>query len=653
MTELFPNIFRTGLIGKRRIKNHLVMLPMGGYFSGECSNVTERSSAYFVERAKGGVGLIVVGVSLVVPVDEPITRKYFNMHDEWLLPGHYHLAEAVHINGAKIGIQLAHQGNQLPLQDLGGKMPLSPSGIPQFNSNKQPFPTSRGMTRSEIYQMIEYFATAALNSKNAGYDLVEFHAAHGYLYNQFLSPALNKRTDEFGGSLENRMRITLETIRATRQLVGNDYPLGVRINAADFTPGGITIEESPIMAKMLEDGGATYVSIGMGKHESMWANIDAMRMEEGWKTPYWEAIKKKLTIPTLAGGGIRHPEFAERLLIEGKTDFVGLARSLLADPYWPNKAQEGRQRDINHCISCLRCRFALGGGAEVVRHCTVNAMWGRELEYAEPKPPGNRKKVMIVGGGPAGMGAARIASLRGHEVTLYEKARVLGGQLLAAAVPPGKEKMLWLRDYLETQLTKQGVKIEINREVTPETVINSKPDVVIVSTGAKPKLPDIPGLNRLNTITAFDVLTGNSTIHGQNVVILGGGNIGCETAEFLVQQGHKVTIVEMLPQLAQDMEPVNRRLLLEALEKEKVTVLTRHKVFEVTDQGVAALDLTSSEKRLIEGDSVVVALGMAPVTDLAEALASTVSEMHVIGDCNEPHTALEAIRDGFLIGSHI
>ena len=628
------------------------MLPVGGYFVGDCSNVTDRSVAYFVERAKGGVGLIIIGITLVTPVDEPITKRYFNMHEKWLLPGHYHLTEAVHLHGAKIGIQLGHAGVQQIPHDLGGKIPLSPSGIRQFNVTKEPYPEPRAMTRSEIHQIIEYFSVSGANAKSAGYDLVEIHGAHGYLLSAFMSPALNKRTDEFGGSVENRFRFTAEIIKGIHKLTGDDYPVCVRLNAEDWIPGGMTIGESSQGARILQDAGAACINIGMGMYESFPRMNDVMRMEEGWKLPYWAKIKGAVTIPTIAGGGNRHAEFCEKILAEGKANFVGMARQFLADPYWPQKVREGKTGDINYCISCLRCLFAPRGAYQVVRHCTVNAMWGRELEFATPKPA-VKKKIMVVGGGPAGIEAARVASLRGHEVTLYEKGQELGGQLLIASRPPGKQKMLWPRDYMVSQIKKQGVKVVLSTEVTPDMVAKAEPDAVIVATGAEPECPDFPGIDSVDAVSAWDVLLGKAVLTGKKVCVLGGGMVGAETAEFLAEKHCGVTVVEMLDLLAGDMEPINQRILLDSLAEHHVATLVRKKIVEFNAKGAVVEDIGTGEKQLIEADTFVVACGSAPVRALIKEIEAIVPEVYTAGDCREPRTALEAIAEGFLIGNHV
>jgi hypothetical protein len=383
------------------------------------------------------------------------------------------------------------------------------------------------MSKDEIYYVIEEFGTAVANARRVGYDMVEIHAAHGYLLGSFLSPATNKRTDEFGGSLENRLRFVTEIIRRAHQIAGADFLIGVRFSADEFIPDGITTQESPAMAKMLEKAGAAYINVSCGTYASMHKMNDVMRLEEGWKLPIWVAIKQAVTIPTIAGGGNRNPEFCESLIAEGKADFVGLARQMLADPYWPRKAMEGKTEDLNRCISCLRCLYGLDGKTQVVRHCTVNPMWGREVDFIDAKSPMVKKKVMVIGGGPGGMEAAIVASLRGHEVTLYEKKQELGGQLLLSAAVPGKKKLLWFRDYLATQIKKQGVKIKLSSDVDPDTVKKTKPDVVIMATGARPLVPNIPGIKSTTVVTCWDILAGKKEVMDENVIILGGGIVGC------------------------------------------------------------------------------------------------------------------------------
>ncbi|MFC1991060.1 FAD-dependent oxidoreductase, partial [Chloroflexota bacterium] len=488
-----------------------------------------------------------------------------------------------------------------------------------------------------------------------GYDMIELHGAHGYLINQFISPFMNKRTDEYGGSLENRMRFALETIKTVQQAVGQGFPIGFRISAIDFVPGGITLEESTVIARMLEAAGVACISVSAGIFETADRFTDLMQDPEGWKEYTFEAIKKSVKIPVIAGGSLRHPDFCERLLEQGKADLIGLARPLFADPEWPKKTREGRVEDIRLCISCNECiagsgRRRQGGGA---RRCAVNATAGREREFAEIKPVPVSKKVMVIGGGPGGMEAARIAAMRGHKVTIYEKGEALGGALLIASRPQSKRKILWLRDYLVAQLKRLGVDIEPGIEVTPRMVTEVKPDAVVVATGAEPIMPDIPGINQKHVVSALDIIQEKVKPEKERVVILGGGMIGCEVAEYLLESKNSVTIIEQLPAMASDMEPYHRYRLLELLKENNVTVLTRRKVVGVAENAVQIANLDSQQEELVEADRAVVAMGARPLDSLADALKGKVQELYFIGDCSQPRSIMEAIYEGALAGRQI
>jgi 2,4-dienoyl-CoA reductase-like NADH-dependent reductase (Old Yellow Enzyme family)/thioredoxin reductase len=629
---------------------------MAAYFQGVNGEVTDRTIACYKERAKGQVGLIICGGADITPTPYCVS-PLISLGEDRFVQEHYYLTEAVHAYGTKIAAQLAHMGSQISAKVVRGGQSISPSGVQQFFVDGTAFEPGRTMSRGEIYEIIGYFAEAAGRAKKAGYDMVEIHGCHGHLIGAFMSPATNKRTDEFGGSLENRMRLAIEIVKQIRRVVGGDYPISFRLSADEFIEGGITLAESPTMAKMLEAAGANVINVSCGTYATLHKSNDIMRTEEGWKSPIWSTIKKAVRVPTIAGGGLRTPEFCEKVLADGTADFIGLGRQLLADPEWPKKASEGRIEDIRKCYSCFtKCLYELspiGATRPAARHCAVNAAWGREIDFAEIKPATVKKKVIIVGGGVAGMEAARIASLRGHDVTLYEKKPELGGQLLLAAIPPGKQKMLWLRDYLATQIKKQNVAVRLETEVTPELVKKSKADAVIVATGAEPFVPPIPGIKSERVVTAWDVLGGKVKVKSKNVVIIGGGMVGCETAEFLAERGNKVTVVEMLPQVASDLEPLNRRGLLEQLKEYQVALLTNLEVTEVTAKGVIALDRKNGEQQAIEAQLVVLALGAWPVQALAETLEGKVSELYIIGDCQEPRRVIDAVYEGSLVGRQL
>lgn len=648
----FPRLFEPAKIGKLKLKNRIVMLPMGTAYATPSGEVTQRTIDHYVERAKGGVGLITVGN---ISPHLPNVHNQLVLDSEWVLMGHYELVEKVHAHGAKITAQLNHPGRQKnPAALRSGEELVSSSPLAMVYLG-QAYSTPRALSKGEIYQFIERYASAAERAKRVGYDMVELHGAHGYLINQFISPFMNKRTDEFGGSLENRMRFALELIKAVRQAVGPDFPIGFRISAVEFVPGGITLEESSTIALMLEAAGVAYVSVSSGVFETIDKMISLMRDPEGWREYMWEAIKRVVKVPIVAGGDLKHPDFCERLIEQGKADFVGLARPLLADPEWPRKTKEGMVEDIRFCISCNECcggsaRCRRGGGA---RRCAINAATGREREFSMVTPASVSKRVMVIGGGPGGMEAARVAAMRGHKVTLYEKRGALGGQLLIAGKPQSRRKVLWLRDYLITQMKKLGVKVELGLEVTPRLVTEAKPDAVVVATGAEPILPHISGMSGRRVVSAWDLLEEKAKPEKKKVVVVGGGMVGCEVTEYLLESENKVTIIEQLPSVASDMEPFHRFGMLELFKVSDVTILTRRKAVGITKRGVRAVNLDNGQEELVEAECVVIAVGARPVNALLDALEGQVPELYSVGDCNEPRVIMEAIYEGSLAGRQI
>ena len=646
----FPRLFKPASIGKVKIKNRLVMLPMGTAYASQLGEVTQKTIDYYEERAKGGAGLITIGN---VSVHLPNVINALVLDSEWVLMGHYELAERLHTHGARVCVQLNCPGRQKGSMALRpGEEVISSSPLPTVRFG-QTYPIPRALTQDEIHQWIEKFASAAARAKKVGYDMVELHGAHGYLINQFISPFMNKRTDEYGGSLENRMRFALELIATVRQAVGPDFPIGFRISAVEFVPGGVTLEESPAIARMLETAGVDYISVSAGVYEVTDKMICLMRDTEGWRDYIWEAIKQSVKVPTIAGGSLRHPDFCERLLKEGKADFIGLARPLFADPEWPKKAEEGRVEDIRLCISCNQCLMGSRSRRLGVRRCSVNAAAGRERKFSEIMPAPVPKRVMVIGGGPGGMEAARVAALRGHKVTLYEKGETLGGQLLLAGKPQSKRKVLWLRDYLSTQLQKLGVKVELGMEVTPSLVEEAKPDVVVVATGAEPIQLDIPGIDHRTGVNSWDLFQGKVNLEREKVAVVGGGMIGCEVAEYLLESANRVSIIEQLPSLAADMEPIHRHRMLELLEENNAISFTRRKAVGITGKGVQTVNLDDGREELVEADRVVIAVGTRPVNTLVDALEGEVPELYTVGDCSQPRVIIEAVYEGSLTGRQI
>ena len=652
-TSDFPNLFREGLIGKVKTRNRIVMSPMMTHFGGIMGEVTQQTIDHYVSRAKGGVGLIITGGTEFYPFPTSRLDTYgggLSVAEDKYKKGLADLTEAVHAWGAKIFLQISHSGRTQSAASLKGYQPVSSSPVPATRPGGA-YPTPRALTRGEIFEFIERWAQGALRAKQSGFDGASLHMAHGTLMTSFISPLLNIREDDFGGTLENRMRFPTGVVRRIKELCEADFPVDVRFSVDEFKEGGVTIKESPLIAQIFQEAGTDSINMSSAFYDNLHKSNDIMRNQEGWKRYMWQAVTKEIKGSTIACGGLRHPEFCEKVLAEGDADFVGLGRSLLADPEWPMKAAEGKVEDIRHCISCMVClQHVFSTGAN---RCAVNPDWGRGKDFTELKPPAKTKKVMVVGAGPGGMEAARIAAMRGHDVTLYGKEKQMGGQLVVAAKPPGKEKMLWIRDYEETQLKKLEVNIQLGTEVTPEFVEKEKPDVVVLATGAEPAIPDIEGIRRENVVTAVDVLAGKVELSNQRVVIAGGGMIGAEVGEFLLDRGNKVIIVEMLPAIASDMDPLNRQGLMEALEGREIAFLTNREIQEVTDKGVLVTDKKSGEKHLVEGDTVVLALGSKSVSYLSDSLKDNVPELYTVGDCNEPRRLEQAVYEGSLVARRI
>ncbi|MDP3879702.1 MAG: FAD-dependent oxidoreductase [Dehalococcoidales bacterium] len=618
-------------------KNRVVMLPMmvGMGLRGS------RSRAYYVERARGGAGAIIMaGISVDLFVSDEAWGEKGAVAS--FLEGVRPLTDSVHETGTRIGVQFWH-GNRYPAgigtaQDTRGAL-VAPSAVDD----------KRELTLTEIEDIIDRFATGTANARQAGFDFIEVHGAHGYLPGQFFSGATNHRQDKYGGDLTRRMRFGTDLIKAVRAKVGEDFPLFYRVGVIEDIPGGVTIEESAHFAAELEKAGTDVIDISTGRMARTGSVATPEAGEpQGTFALYAEVIKRQVKIPVVAVGRIKTPAIAEEILSQGRADLIGVGRQLIADPYWPEKAASGRIEDIIPCISCNVCSEARATGN---LRCSVNARTGREsqlnIELAA-KP----KKVMVIGGGPAGMEAARVAAVRGHKVTLFEKEGQPGGQLVAGAMPPTKEELAALNSYMSRQLQKNDVAVRLNTGVTPELVEKEKPDAVIIATGSVPFLPEIPGINSKHVVQAVDILLGKADT-GQKVVIIGGELVGCETADFLAGQGKQVTVVRRGPEMAATMVANNRRTLLSRLEKQGVRLITGVKKYEaITEDGLVMID-SEDKQQTLEADTIVLAAGAVADNRLAKALEGKVAEIHLAGDCVEPRRIVDAVYDGARLAAEI
>lgn len=665
-----------------KLKNRMVKAPQLTNYVEKDGYITERIKDTYEALAKGGVGMIILGG---VQIDStPTGLNMPGIWDDSLISGLSALVQVIHKHNCPIFAQLGHQGPGA-IQKITGIQPISSSSLTPDEMPFLYYSPPRGLTISEIEILKGEFIDAAARAKKAGFDGVEVHAVNSYLLASFLSRAWNKRQDAYGcQDLRNRARIVVEIIQGTKEYLGQDYAVGVRINGQEWgTKNGITSEESQGIARILEEAGADYISVaGFGYGEQYWRFLPDYSLypepteeikplakkirKQGLFAPATEAIKKVVSVPVM-GVGRLDPVLGERLLQEGKADLILLGRRLFADPELPNKVASGRIEDIVPCTACGTCETPRTGP----RRCRINASLGREREY-RIKPAEKKKRVMVVGSGPAGMEAARVSASRGHEVFLYEKGPKLGGLLPLAALVKGTaiEALPAITRYFKVQLSKLGVKIRLGKEVTSRVVEEIKPDVVIVATGGTPTVPKIPGINRPNVISSEELhrrakgflrFFGPEVLRwftkfylpiGKKVVIVGGTMHGCEVAEFLIKRGREVTIVEESDKLGAGMSDRNLDLFIPWLAKRGVRTLTQVRYEEVTDKGLI-ITTKEGKRQTLEADTILVSVPPKPNTEFFKDLERKVPEVFMIGDCKEPKLIVDAVADGSYIGRTI
>jgi len=619
------------------LKNRVVRPAMHTRFGTADGYVTDQLLDYYEALAAGGAGLVIVEYTAV---DALLGRAGLNqlvIDDDKFIPGLKKLAQVIQKHGAKAALQLHHAG-RVARPGAVGVQPVAPSAIPAQGSK---YLMPRALTVAEIKELVLRFAQGAERAKKAGFDAVELHGARDYLLNQFLSPASNKRPDNYGGNLANRARFLLEIMGAIRQLTGPAFPLWPRLNGMEVgIPEGICLEDAKELAQMLEGAQADAIHV----MEFPGFLHPPMCEPPGSMVYLAEAIKKVVSVPVIAGGRST-PEVAEQVLREGRADLIFFGRALWADPELPNKLAEGRRDDVAPCLECRKCREVLH--KDGVLACTVNAALGWEREY-RIRPAKKAKRVLVVGGGPAGLETARIAALRKHEVILCERGERLGGQLLLAARPPYKGGIEALTAYLSNQVKKLGVRVETGKEVTAALINEINPDAVVMATGMVPLIPDIAGIDRGTVVTAQDILAEKADF-GKNIVVIGGALVGCETAEFLRDRGCQVTIIEVLPEIGAQVSPEIKSFLLKRLAEKGVVMLAGVQKEEITERGVEILN-EEGHRQLIEADTIVLAIGARPNRTLVNELRETVPEIYLAGDCQEPRDIMAAIADGARVG---
>jgi 2,4-dienoyl-CoA reductase-like NADH-dependent reductase (Old Yellow Enzyme family) len=702
--DSFAHLFSPFTFGGVELRNRIVMLPMTtGYAEGDQST-GDRLIDYYAARAQGGAGLIIAPFS-PSPAGSPVDA---GLYDDRFIPGARRLTDTVHSHGAKISAMLITCYHLILPADAGdpgdldgahqaGGTPEVVGPSPVTNALLRVVP--RELTVDEIDFVVGQYGKAARRAKSAGFDMVEIMAGGGYLVNRFLSPLSNTRTDGYGGSVERRLRFLLEIIGSVRTAAGEDFPVTVRLNLHENVEGGYTIAEALEIARILEGTGIAGFTSYIGRHESPVPTVQAS-VPKGAFVPLTERLKKAVRLPVTAANRINDPFTAERILAEGKADLVGMGRALLADPELPNKARTGKSEEIVPCLACSSCLAAMlttyrEWGRPVSAICSVNPALGRE-GASRLEPAARRKKVAVVGGGPAGLEAARAAALRGHDVTLYETTDRLGGRLLTGTVPPYKEALGALAASLSNRAQRSGVRIRLAQAVGRREIEEERPDALVVGVGGIPCPPDIPGADRSDVVTAEEVLTGSKTVGGE-VVVIGGGMVGCETAEYILKTSREdgsagsegrapgealagsqgaaggvgagggpveavtgVTIVEMLDRMAANVSVTSRPFLLARLREQGIRMVNGTKVVEVGPRGVrvaktadvmeAGTEARTEVTEWIPGDSVVLATGYRVDENAVAQFAGLVPETYLIGDCAGPRMIREAIEEGFAAG---
>ncbi|HIX33946.1 NADH oxidase [Gemmiger sp. An120] len=642
MNPYFPTLFSPCKIGNVTIKNRICKAPQTTGLSHMDGSVSSRLVRCYEDLARGEVGMIIVEYAFVDRKYSKSASNQLGICDDEYIVGLGWLADTIKNLGSVPCIQIEHCGRQ---RFLGPPMKsASPNPWPLMYERYGRAAIPEELTIDEIHQLVEDFGRAALRAKTAGFQVVEIHGAHGYLITNFLSPFTNQRRDWYGGSRENRFRFLEQVFTRCKEYVGEDFPIIVRLSGTDYEPGGMTIDDTIYYAQRLEQLGCAAIDVSGGDHHQMIHQVTPMQLDRGHNVWAAEAIKKVVKIPVFATGSITQPDFAEEILASGKADFISMGRPLLADPYWAKKAQEGHPEDISPCIRCNEGCLDRGNHLGKSINCTMNPTLGFEDALAI-RPADKVRKVAVVGGGPAGLKAADTAALRGHEVTLFEK-RALGGWLHEASYPDFKADIRDALRYLVTQVNKHGVTV-VEKEATAADLAGF--DAVIVATGTTPAGLPVPGADRPNVTLAVDALKEGGVRPTGQVVVVGGGLIGVETAVlFSRQPDTQVTILEMLPQIMNGCSDCDKIVYGGWIQENGVQVFTSSKVVSIGEEGVTFEQ--RSRRGTVPADHVFLATGMKPNQALYEELLAQGVMVYNVGDSQAPGKIYDAVHSGYKAG---
>ena len=636
------HLFSTFSIKECKLKNRIVMPGLASFLIEDDGSIPQKAIEHYRLRAAGGPAMVIMEACAVSP-EGIVSPHQARIFDDRFVEGLSKIARSMKSEGAVPAIQIHHGGRQTSARIIHSQ-PVAPSPLP--------CPSIRGdvtpLTIDGIQDLVKKFGDAADRARQAGFELIEIHGAHGYLINQFLSRFSNIRQDAYGGDIAGRTRFAQEIVREVRKRVGKTFPISFKISAMEFVEDGLNVEESLEILKILVKEGVDVVQVSAGNDATPEWICQPMFMEKACLTDFAWAIKKELSVPIMAVGRINDPLLAEEIIKTGKADLVCIGRGLLADPEMPNKAREGRLDDIRTCIACNTCMESIFRKGRV--ECLVNPTLGREKEMAFHNAE-TLKKVMVVGAGPGGLNVAWVAARRGHDVNLFERQSQVGGQLILGSTTYYKKGLRKLIRFQTKQMERFGVKCHLNQEVTPETLKTHAPDVVVLATGSTPVYPSVKGIDKPLVISIHDALNGNKRAGGK-IVVVGGGSTGCEIALHLSENGCRVTIVEMLPRLGTQLESMTKKILLQKLKENHVSFKTECKLIRVEENGVVIAD-KDGEQMTLPADQVVFSIGNKPEDSLFNQIESMGYEIHRIGDCLEPRSAKAAIYEGGVLGRAI